>query len=321
MGILKNILSLIVQNFRNNPEVESNLKTKIEQKTNYKIEIAEPNVSPNWIENKEWFLWEAPLNLVRGESYRQNNLQTLVGKPCKKGYLVPKEITLVREPDNKYDRNAIRAEIEGVHVGYIAKEIASKLAPTMDVLNITSFQVAGLIRGGSRTIPTLGVHIWLDKRISKGPIIEITPELQQSYQVSWPPLEKEINNEELQSMALDTLDFPSRSSKEKPGYYQGKHYTEYVDLVKQLKSAGEYDKAEKLLIALVEAVESESKKENLGVAPWYYEQLAIIYRRQKNLIKEVEILERFSKQKIGPGASSSKLLERLETVRKKLENN
>ncbi|MCF6095420.1 HIRAN domain-containing protein [Thermovorax subterraneus] len=298
MGVLKNFLYRIV------------LKPK--------IKIADSNISPNWIETEEWRSWEAPLDLVRGESYRQKNLRTFAGKPRENGYLIPKAVTLVREPNNKYDPNAIRVEVEGLHVGYIAKEFAAKLAFVMDLLNVTSFQVAGVIRGGSFAAPTLGVHIWLNKRITKGPVIEITNALRQSYQVPWPPSDKEINKPP-QIASFVTLDFPPRSKTEKPGYYQGKYYTEYVDLVKQLKRAGEYEKAEKLLIALIEAVESESIEKDWAVAPWYYEQLAIIYRRQKNLTKELEILERFSKQKIGPGATPPQFFKRLETVRKKLE--
>ncbi len=47
----------------------------------------------------------------------------------------------------------------------------------------------------------------------------------------------------------------------------------------------------------MKATEEESSIEDFGVPPWYYEQLAIIYRKQKNYHKEVSILERFAKQK------------------------
>ncbi|TDT63385.1 exonuclease domain-containing protein [Fonticella tunisiensis] len=136
-----------------------------------------------------------------------------------------------------------------------------------------------------------------------------------------PKQKKEPSKPKIEPSSFSELDFPPMFQNEKPGYYQGKHYTDYVDLVKELKRAGEYDKAEKLLLCLVEAVESESKKENWGVAPWYYEQLAIIYRKQKNLSKEIEILERYSQQKKGPGGPNPKLLERLESVQRKLEIN
>ncbi|MHB8104233.1 MAG: hypothetical protein ACYDG5_01650 [Dehalococcoidales bacterium] len=81
------------------------------------------------------------------------------------------------------------------------------------------------------------------------------------------------------------------------GYYKGRHFTSYVGDVDNFKKEGKLEKAEKLLLELVKATEQENSVENFGVAPWYYEQLAIIYRKQKNHEKEVSILERFAKQK------------------------
>jgi hypothetical protein len=102
---------------------------------------------------------------------------------------------------------------------------------------------------------------------------------------------------------------------EKPGYYQGRHVSTYPTDVDDLIRAGETDKAEDLLLQLVDATEEENRKNKYGVAPWYYEKLAILYRKQKDYGKEVEMLERFAQQKHAPGASPPKLLERLEKAR------
>lgn len=77
------------------------------------------------------------------------------------------------------------------------------------------------------------------------------------------------------------------------GYYQGQHYTAYVDYVKELKRKGDFGTAEHLLLQLINAVEAEAMANAWAVAPWYYEQLAIIYRKQKDSIKEIAILERY----------------------------
>ncbi len=106
------------------------------------------------------------------------------------------------------------------------------------------------------------------------------------------------------------------SKKNKTGYYNGKHYTEYVETIKILRREGEEDAAEKLLLKLLDTIELEAASEEFGVAPWYYEQLAIIYRKRKDYFKEIEILERFAKQRHAPGASSPRFLERLEKARK-----
>ena len=48
------------------------------------------------------------------------------------------------------------------------------------------------------------------------------------------------------------------------------------------------------------------------VAPWYYENLAIIYHKQKNALAELAILDRYFRQ---PHAPNPKLQERLEKAR------
>ncbi|MEJ5240072.1 MAG: hypothetical protein WHS87_02630 [Anaerolineales bacterium] len=105
-----------------------------------------------------------------------------------------------------------------------------------------------------------------------------------------------------------------------PGYYNGRHFTTYVNEVESLKRQGKIEEAEKLLLELVAATEAEDKVDNRGVAPWYYEELAKIYRKQKEYAKEVSILERFAAQRHSPGATPPKLKERLVKARALLEN-
>lgn len=65
---------------------------------------------------------------------------------------------------------------------------------------------------------------------------------------------------------------------------------------------------------------SEGRTENnWGVAPWYYEQLAIIYRKEKQYRKEVEILERYERQVKAPGAGAQKLANRLVKAKELLQ--
>jgi hypothetical protein len=66
---------------------------------------------------------------------------------------------------------------------------------------------------------------------------------------------------------------------QKPGYINGRHYTTYVSDVENLKKNNKMEEAERLLLELVEATESESISKGWGVSPWYYEELAKIYRK------------------------------------------
>lgn len=99
----------------------------------------------------------------------------------------------------------------------------------------------------------------------------------------------------------------------KPGFYKGEHYTEYIDDVQLLIKEKKLDEAEKLLLELLNAVESEARQNNWGAAPWYYDRLAVVYRKKKDTESEIRLLERF-KHEGGGGARRRKLLERLEKL-------
>jgi hypothetical protein len=96
---------------------------------------------------------------------------------------------------------------------------------------------------------------------------------------------------------------------------QGNHYTDFVDRVEQLTNEKKYEDAIQLLLTLVDATEKEARKTGGGAAPWYYEKLAIIYRKQKRYTDEIAILERFENQPRSPGALPKKLAERLVKAR------
>lgn len=101
----------------------------------------------------------------------------------------------------------------------------------------------------------------------------------------------------------------------RPGYYRGRHYTTYVEEVKALKRSGDDQAAERLLLALVDASEAESRATGGGVAPWYYEELAKLYREREDYAAEVAILEHFEHQTHAPGVKPPQLLGRLEKAR------
>lgn len=96
---------------------------------------------------------------------------------------------------------------------------------------------------------------------------------------------------------------------------KGKHVSDYVDRVKQLMQEKNHAEAIELLFRLVGQTEQEAEQEGYGVAPWYYEQLAVIYRKEKRYSDEVAILERYEKQPKSPGIGPRKLAERLAKAR------
>ncbi|MGH6842710.1 MAG: hypothetical protein ACREDV_11580, partial [Methylocella sp.] len=93
-----------------------------------------------------------------------------------------------------------------------------------------------------------------------------------------------------------------------------------VEAITIAKRENRPDEAYKLLSQEIERQEAESRRTGLGVAPWYYEQLAIILRKQGRHADELAVLERYERQIKGPGATPTVLKARLEKVRATLSS-
>lgn len=107
--------------------------------------------------------------------------------------------------------------------------------------------------------------------------------------------------------------------KEKqPGNYQKKYHSEYKEEIRQLKREGKNQKAIDLLSALIPVVEKEAEVKIQHPSPWYYEQLAILYRKEQENSKELSILKRyfqsFKKYRISKDKQSKKLVERYQKL-------
>lgn len=71
--------------------------------------------------------------------------------------------------------------------------------------------------------------------------------------------------------------------------------------------AGDWDSAERLLLALVDVMETATRIYDWPVQSWHYEELAKLYRRRGDYAAEVAIIERFKRQ---PHLAASALLSR-----------
>jgi hypothetical protein len=183
-----------------------------------------------------------------------------------------RNIMLIREPENLYDKNAVKVIGNWIdktmnqkkeQLGYIPSEIAADLAKKYKDARISATIKALFIPVGQES-PGIRIDIWGPK--SK---------------------KKDLINKDIK------FKFKQNEPDSNPGYFQNKHYTEYVETIKDLKRAEKYKEAEKLLLILIKAVEIESEAKDWSLAPYYYRQLAIIYRKQKLYDKEIAILERY----------------------------
>jgi len=90
---------------------------------------------------------------------------------------------------------------------------------------------------------------------------------------------------------------------------------DWIEGYKRLKRENNFEKAEEILLSVIDYFERKEDSQEYGVPPYAYDELALIYRKQNKVKDEIEILERFSKQKHGPGVKPPKLLARLELLK------
>lgn len=133
------------------------------------LAVQAANVPPDWLQSALWRSWDSPLNLIRGESRHQDVFLRRWSINPTTQHWVPVAVDLIREPQNPVDTNAIRAELDGEQVGYLAREVAEVFSPQLDRAGEQQFTVAGVVCGGSGQAPSFGLHVWLDKRLSEGP--------------------------------------------------------------------------------------------------------------------------------------------------------
>lgn len=94
-------------------------------------------------------------------------------------------------------------------------------------------------------------------------------------------------------------------SRSEAGFVDGRHFTEHVNSVKAMRRAGDDDAALGMLLRLMDAVEAEAIENGQGwpLAPWYYEQAAIIYRHMGMYRDEAGVLMRHMKAQAGQGVA------------------
>lgn len=66
-------------------------------------------------------------------------------------------VRLVREPDNKFDKNAVQVHHEGIFVGYIAKRHNRKLSAAMDADAAKEWY--GIITNPGAKIPSILIEM------------------------------------------------------------------------------------------------------------------------------------------------------------------
>jgi DNA polymerase-3 subunit epsilon len=120
--------------------------------------------------------------------------------------------------------------------------------------------------------------------------------------------------EEPVGFVLATEDLPGVAA----GTYEERQVHEWADAIRQLRREGRVVDTERILVGCIQATEAEARRDRMGVAPFCYEQLAILYSKAKRFDDELAVLERYNEAPKAPGATPGKLADRLEKVRTKV---
>ena len=225
-----------------------------------------------------------PSTIVEGAQHRHRDVMHFVDRVQRASNF---GIQLVREPNNPHDKNALRVDgwigqpAAATTLGYISRGLAAELASV-------PHQLAGSL-----------------KRIyCRGKYIEIQVDILEPRAAPKP-------------RADGLLAKAEGGGDTGPGTVEGSHFTSYVEAVKALKREKRFDEAVALLNRLVEATEADARANKYAPAPWYYDQLAMLYRKRKDPAAELAVLERYAAFAPGVGVRGGRLRARLAELRTK----
>lgn len=120
------------------------------------------------------------------------------------------------------------------------------------------------------------------------------------------------------STAIRNVENRSRAEVESM-LFAGKPLWDWLRYVEELGRQGRDDEALELVGALITAAEQEAQMRGREPAPGYTERAAIIYRKRRDYLAEIAVIEQWEKacpaEKRGPGATQEKLAKRLVKAR------
>lgn len=234
---------------------------------------------------------------VVGEEYYQAALSNVCGGKSRGGHHYACIATLVAEPTNPHDHNAVAVQVDGMTVGYLSRGRAPSYSPVLRRLASQGFVAAcdaeirgGWDRGGGDQ-GSFGITLFLASPTHCHP--------------DDPPPPAKASASRLENAPRTGA---SSSPRLDAGNVQGRHYTDWVEAVKDLKRLGHLEQARNLLTELCDAAEREAAVTGHVIPPWYFEQHTIVCRKLKDPDGELAILKRYvSSPRSRPGALDGRL--------------
>jgi tetratricopeptide (TPR) repeat protein len=192
------------------------------------------------------------------------------------------EARLQREPDNPVDAEAVAIVVEGEKVGNLPS-YAARSFPLPEGASVGVPYQLHVLRGEKWAGKAF---VWLGRG-----------KPQWMYSASNPPplasRERTLATAKRQShMVKEALEGGGeRAQQFQRGMYQGVHYLQLIEPIKQLKRENRLEEALALCYQAINGAEQD--REGREPAPWYTEQAAIVHRKLGENDQEIAVLERW----------------------------
>lgn len=226
---------------------------------------------------------------VSGEAYYRDGIGKIFrGLGRTEGGVTMQTAYLVPEPNNKYDRNAVRVVILGEQVGHVPQEVSAAIARVC----------AGVGRGNVATVLS---RIWARNddgtwRSRVTLMFSGDRESEKDYaaeareaEAYYAEREAERERKEAEKAAREA----HKEARRAAGEVEGQYWVLLKPSISELKRQKRMEEARDLLVQCIDAAERESVVTGEAPDPWPSEQISVVLRRLREYPRELAFLERY----------------------------
>lgn len=226
---------------------------------------------------------------VSGEAYYRDGIGKIfrsLGRP--EGGVTMQTAYLIPEPNNQYDRNAVRVVVMGEQVGHVPQEVSAAIARVC----------AGVGRGN---VATVLARIWArnDDGTWRGRVtlaFSGERESEKDYAADRQRSEAEYAEWEAEKARKEAEKAAREAHKEArrtAGEVEGQYWPLLKPSISELKRQKRFEEARDLLEQCIYAAERESVVTGEVPDPWPSEQISVVLRRLREYPHELAFLERY----------------------------
>ncbi len=226
---------------------------------------------------------------VEGEAHRREEVSRVFrGIGRTEGGVTMQHAYLVPEPNNRFDRNAVKVVIRGEHVGYVPADVSAQVAAACKSLG----------RGSVAVVPA---RVWarVDGETWRARVtLSFTgaSEAEEDY-AEQRRKHEELNAHRAAELARKAADREAREAakvaRREVGTVRGEYWTTWKPAIAELKRQKRLEEARTFLAECRAAASRESAVTGDVPDPWPAEQLGAVIRRLGDPAGELALLEEY----------------------------